>query len=159
MSLCRLVAELVHFQTWGRPHCTLSSLNNKVINANSQGVFSNVCNNNSVHADTYTTHTFLPRVNLFIYIEEAKHRVSAWLGMTNLLSLSTATQLSSAWPGPCFPASLTRGQAACLLNYPPLPKWSSHFQGERLHGITHFVLGITFSLPVWLSWMDMAGWL
>lgn len=42
---------------------------------------------------------------------------------------------------------------------PLLPKWSSHFQGERLHGITHFVLGITFSLPVWLSGMDMAGWL
>lgn len=39
------------------------------------------------------------------------------------------------------------------------PKWSSHFQGERLHGITHFVLGITFSLPVWLPGMDMAGWL
>lgn len=41
----------------------------------------------------------------------------------------------------------------------PQPKWSSHFQGERLHGITHFVLRITFSLPVWLSPTDMAGWL
>lgn len=41
----------------------------------------------------------------------------------------------------------------------PHSKWSSHFQGERLHGITHFVLRITFSLPVWLSPMDMAGWL
>lgn len=56
--------------------------------------------------------------------------------------------------------SLSDTQASGLpAKLPPLPKWSSHFQGERLHGITHFVLGITFSLPVWLSGMDMAGWL
>lgn len=41
----------------------------------------------------------------------------------------------------------------------PLPKWSSHFQGEWPHGIMHFVLGITFSLPVWLSPAVTAGWL
>lgn len=58
-----------------------------------------------------------------------------------------------------FP-SLSHIQAGVLPAKPsPLPKWSSHFQGEWLHGITHFVLGITFSLPVWLSPMAMAGWL
>lgn len=78
--------------------------------------------------------------------------------MTNLLSLSKAMQPSNAWPGLCFLVSdiQASGLSAKL---PQLPKWSSHFQGERLHGITHFVLGITFSLPVWLPWMDMAGWL
>lgn len=43
----------------------------------------------------------------------------------------------------------------------PLPKWSSHFQGEWPHGIMHFVLGMTFSLPVWLSsghdWLALGG--
>lgn len=54
---------------------------------------------------------------------------------------------------------LSDTQADCLPSkLPQLPKWSSHFQGERPYGITHFVLGITFSQPVWLSAMDMAGW-
>ena len=56
--------------------------------------------------------------------------------------------------------SLSDTEAGALPAKPsPLPKWSSHFQGERLHGTTYFVLGITFSLPVWFSPMDMAGWL
>lgn len=98
-----------------------------------------------------------PLVYILFYIKEAEHHVSMWLRMTNLLSLSTAMQLSIAWPGPCFPAFLT--QATVLpAKLPTLPKWSSHFQGERLHGITHFVLGITFSLLVWLlGWTWLAG--
>lgn len=69
-------------------------------------------------------------VHLFFYIKEAQHHVSMWLRMTNLLSLSTATQLSTAWPGPCFPASLTRRQAACLLNYPRSPNGVLIFKGN-----------------------------
>lgn len=57
---------------------------------------------------------------------------------------------------PCLSDTQASGLAAKL---PPLLKWSSHLQGERLNGITHFVLGILFSLPARLSGMDMAGWL
>lgn len=78
--------------------------------------------------------------------------------MTNLLSLSKDAVLQCVARA-MFPHASDTQASGLPAQLPLLPKWSSHFQGERLHGITHFVLGITFSLPVWLSGMDMAGWL
>lgn len=96
---------------------------------------------------------------LFFYIKEAQHHVSMWLrDDKSPLTIYSHTALHNVTVA-MFP-SLSDTQASSLpVKLPPLPKWSSHFQGERLHGITYFVLGITFSLPVWLSRMDMAGWL
>lgn len=66
-------------------------------------------------------------VCLFFYIKEAQHHVSMWLRMTNLLSLSTAMQLSTVWPGPCFPAFLTHRQKRPACETTPAPQMEFSF--------------------------------
>ena len=84
----------------------------------------------SMSASVVSRCPFLEPVCVCLFhIKQAQH-VTMWLRMTNLLSLSTATQLSTAWPGPCFSASLTRTQAACLLNYPCSPNGVLIFKGN-----------------------------
>lgn len=79
-------------------------------------------------------------------------------GMTNLLSLSTATQLSTTWPWPCFPASLTRRQAVCLLNYPRSPNGVLIFKGNGCMALRTLSWELLFlCLCGSLGWTWLAG--
>ena len=160
MSLCQLVAELVHFQTWGRPHCTLSSLNNKVINTNSQGGFSNVCNNNSLYADTFTTYTFLPRVNLFkkprIWRSQTSCQRVALDDKSPLAIYSHAALLRVA--GAMFP-SLPDTQASGLpAKLPPAPQMKFSFSRGTAAWHNALCLGNYF-FSACVALLDGHGWL